>query len=247
MSRSRVGGSNALPDHKSYKSAVVLIPRGWRKLESNLGNDTVNTFQLLDWIHKVRSVHDRHIHRWPMPHITILYPFVHPQENAQVYGETMEKLRNACRSYRMTGDELTVSLGSGEDALGYFLHSSKSATVYLRPEGSSWLGDLMRHILMSDPKLRPYDEQIREGVRLPKEDSGDGDEALCGAIERHFKPHLSLGQWQGRVAAVNAIPDLAKSFPGPMEWETKELCILHRNGFKDPFQVVETIPINGPS
>jgi len=230
MSRSRVGGSNTLPDHKSYKSAVVLIPKGWRQSESNLeiGNDTVNTFHLLDWIHKVRSVHDRHIHRWPMPHIMILYPFVHPQENAQVYGKTL-------------------SLGSGEDAFGYFVHSNKSATVYLRPEGSSWLGDLMRHILMSDPKLRPYDEQIREGGRLPKEDTGDGDEALCGAIERHFKPHLSLGQWQGRIAAVNAISDIAKSFPGPIEWETKELCVLHRNGFKDPFRIVETIPIDDPS
>lgn len=196
---------------------------------------------LLNWIHKVRRGHDRHIDRWPMPHITLLYPFVHPRENADVYDTVRERLREACASF--SGGQL--SFGAGQDAFGYFAHSRKSATVYLKPQAAhSWLGRLLAHVLTSSQELRDNDEQAREGGRLPAPqlDSAGG---LQLAVEEHFTPHLSLGQWPGKGAAEKAVASLAASFPGPIAWQVKDLCLLQRDVFRDPFRVAQRIPIGG--
>ncbi|TFK47371.1 hypothetical protein OE88DRAFT_1738667 [Heliocybe sulcata] len=243
MSRSGGRGPpNTLPDHKSHKSAVVLVPKGWGYSASTSDGSHPEISKLLDWIQDVRSSHDRHIRRWPMPHITLLYPFAHPRDNALVYEQVIRDLREACRTYPASGEE-RISISSGKDGFGYFLHSKKSSTVYLKPQQKSWLVDLMQHILSFSALLSDYDEQIREGGRLPKDSVGDDEDVLRQIIERHFSPHLSLGQWQGRAAAESAIHGLMATFPGPIQWDVRELCILQRDGFKDPFRVVDTISI----
>ncbi|EPQ51592.1 hypothetical protein GLOTRDRAFT_132961 [Gloeophyllum trabeum ATCC 11539] len=210
---------------------------------------------LLNWIHKVRRGHDRHIDRWPMPHITLLYPFVHPRENADVYDTVRERVREACASF--SGASGQLSFGAGQDAFGYFAHSRKSATVYLKPQAAhSWLGRLLAHVLASSQELRDYDEQAREGGRLPAPRAvtctaggylhrGRLPAPRALAVEEHFTPHLSLGQWPGKGAAEKAVASLAESFPGPVAWQVKDLCLLQRDGFRDPFRVAQRIPIGG--
>ncbi|KDQ58285.1 hypothetical protein JAAARDRAFT_58004 [Jaapia argillacea MUCL 33604] len=280
-----------LPPNKSHKSAVVLIPPGWFVPSSNtqqsspIGDTSDGSFEMTSSIQNIRSIHDRHFHRWPMPHITLLYPFVHPKENVSSsddYAKIVETLRDACQNFEFEGGERSLWLGGqtnaenasdggfgfgGESPFGQFRHSKKSWTLFLRPLPATppgpprpdlssapasvpWLNSLMASLL-SQPLLREYDEQVREGGRLPREE--DVSDAalelpkLQKRVEERFQPHLSLGQWSGEQHAKGFLPTLNTTFSSSHRWDVSEVCISQRDGFEDPFRVVQRIPLGRPT
>ena len=91
---------------KTHHTAVVLIPPAevWPPIQA------------------IRQRHDRHAHRWVMPHITLLYPF----RPHQAFPAVAEQLAAVCR----TLEPFPLTLR----ALHYFDHGRGSYTLWLMPE-----------------------------------------------------------------------------------------------------------------
>jgi len=108
---------------KSFKTAVVVIP----------------PFDLWEPIQEIRRRHDRKIERW-MPHITLVYPFVPPEE----FDDAEARIAEA-----------TAPLGPFSVRLARvrsFDHGRGNATAWLAPEPAEPLERLHAAILAMFPK-----------------------------------------------------------------------------------------------
>ena len=103
-------------NRKTYHTAVVLVPPAevWPPIQA------------------IRERHDRHAHRWVMPHITLLYPF-RPQQEFPLH---TEQLSMACRTL------VPFSLCLRE--FRYFDHGRGSYTLWLAPEPAHTVKQLQR-------------------------------------------------------------------------------------------------------
>jgi 2'-5' RNA ligase len=90
---------------KTHTTAVVLIPAE----------------ECWEPIQVIRRQHDRQIRRW-MPHITLLYPFLLPEEFDRVAGD----LRSACRAVEPF--ELRLA------RFDHFQHGRRNHTLWLAPD-----------------------------------------------------------------------------------------------------------------
>lgn len=113
----------SLTGKKVFHTALVIIP----------SND------IWEDIQEIRKEYDSHFQRW-MPHITILFPFVSPEEFIIVKENLMEVLSNEIEPFEVNLNEF-----------GYFNQKSNS-TLWLKPE-STQLQPLYELIKKTIPSL----------------------------------------------------------------------------------------------
>ncbi len=89
-------------------------------------------------IQVVRRIHDPHFTRW-MPHVTLLYPFVHEARLA----EAADLLRPAAAAVEPF--DLTLN------GFGKFTHSARSVTLWLQPEPVGPLAALQARLEQAAP------------------------------------------------------------------------------------------------
>src|SRR5437870_4582828 len=93
---------------KTHKSSLCIIP----------------PVDFWPSIQQIRQTHDRHLKRWPQPHINLLYPFIPIQEFRQF--DVFEKIKETLADEKAFKVKL--------QKLEYFVHGRKSSTVWLKPD-----------------------------------------------------------------------------------------------------------------
>lgn len=175
---------------KTHHTAVALVPPP----------------MLWEPIQAIRRLHDRHVQRW-MPHINLLYPFV-PQAQ---FPEVLPRLHEVGR--QIAACEITLAVFRS------FVHSSRSATLWLDPEPHAPLLQLQAALHAAFP-------QCDDLTRFPA----------------GFTPHLSVAQATSK-RALQALQEACQAHWQPLHWPLTNLALLCRTG-DTPFQVAHTIPLH---
>ncbi|KAF8466937.1 2'-5' RNA ligase superfamily-domain-containing protein [Kalaharituber pfeilii] len=237
-----MSGPPPLPPHLSYKSALILsLPE---------------SHPLHDRIQRIRKEYDSHVNRWPMAHVTLIFPFLTPPPSLPSPDSSIPPGLPSPTALDRLGAILSqfqpfvVRL----ETLDHFQHSRKSSTVYIEPtgEGAELLVDLQGRL---------------EGEFREELGKGDG---------RGFHPHLSLGQGGGEKHQTKSPPTRLKSLfsqqlwgsPDPLnasghpprgsgaadedvevgsecEWLIDRVQLVYREGYKDPMRVVGELSLGG--
>lgn len=221
--------SAALPSNKSFKSALILALPGSHPLYTP--------------IQRIRSTRDRHLKRWPMPHITLLYPFA-PYDTLH-WDEAMRAVRATLIAIQ---DPLNLSIGlnASQDApnqgLGAFQHSLSSSTIFLRPSPESAVQHLV-HTLISNPVLTDYHDTLLHPPH-PLEVSSNGAPPTLDEVAAAFRPHLSLGQWKTSDDVMQGTKWCTKRLRefDRVPWDVAQVIAIKREGFHGSFEIVEEIP-----
>lgn len=235
-----------LPSHKSYTSALILaLPP---------------SSPLYQHVQAIRAQRDRHLSRWPMPHITLLYPFA-------PYGTThWVKAMEAVREVLARNTTFQIALGVGSvdvietdspqsvsadpadsSALGVFQHSWRSSTIFLRPSPESAVQSLV-HALLGHPELVTYhDTLLHDSEPLAFEDAAGGIPTM-GQVERAFRPHISLGKWGGSADADRGVKWCQSLIAGVghTQWDIDRVAAVRREGYEGEFQVMEDVSLFQP-
>lgn len=130
-----------LPLHKSYKSALVIVPE----------------CDALDTIEQIRKLHDRRYYRW-MPHITMIFPFVAVDGPAETRENTIKIVRDIVYAKK----QLSISFA----CFNSFTHSRNSHTLYLRPDSGSEIA-LQSLVDQLAKALPDFDDVRRDGHFSP--------------------------------------------------------------------------------
>lgn len=146
------------------------------------------------------------------PHVNLVYPFI-PD-----VGNGLEKAAQIISEALKPFARFPVHMST----LKYFVHGSNSATVWLDPE-SDQLNKLQSALARAFPEYQDLNHDPSRGI--------------VG-----FVPHLSLGQWTGKVEAERAIQEISSAWK-PGSFDAWEVVIMSRRGFDDPFVVRYSIPI----
>lgn len=155
-------GGHRKSHRKSHRTAVVAVPQEalWPPIQA------------------IRQAHDRQLHRW-MPHVTLLYPFVLPDELAAA----LEPLRAAAASVPCFEVELA--------RFAYFRHRH-DATLWLRPEPGNGFGRLRDALEaafpgMDDTRCFPagFTPHLSVGQARPQQ-----ARALAEVLERAWSAHV---------------------------------------------------------
>lgn len=150
-------------------------------------------------IQRIRQDHDPAFTRWP-PHANLLYPFV-ADEHFPVVAERLAQELADC-------GPLTVTLAE----FGYFRHSQRSVTVWLRPD-----------ISPAGALDAIWDRLERAFPQCRRKDGGR-------------QAHLSVAKAKPRND--REVDKLVASFRAgwePIVFEIDRLSIISRAGFEDPF------------
>ena len=98
-----------------------------------------------------------------------------------------------------------------------FFHRSKGSTVFLRPSADPAAWNALYKALAG---LYP------------------------DCVEREaFTPHLTVGQWGGNKRQLEAECELLGEGWTSVSFDLTHVCPIARDGFDDPFRVIERIPL----
>ncbi len=159
-------------------------------------------------IQAIRREHDPQIARW-MPHVTLLYPFVE--------GRALAPAADMLRPVAEQAPRFRVRLAQ----FGFFIHSGRSATVWLRPDPAEPVVRLQSALLAVFPWCDDT-SRFAEG----------------------FTPHLSVGRW-GAHEAEAAAAELQASWR-PLDWRVESVCLIARpESGEGPFAVRHVLPLAG--
>ncbi|RHY33459.1 hypothetical protein DYB32_001638 [Aphanomyces invadans] len=201
---------HALPPHLAHKSALALVLTE---------DDSPLTYACVQGI---RHHHDKSFDRWP-PHINLVYPF----------------LANPSTQIDAILARVAAAVEATFPAVHHFVHSKKSATIFLDPDNES---------------TRPQLQAIQAAVQAAFPE--------CNHDTRPFVPHLTLGQTGGSNQAIASLTRLidssfrAKSSEGQaatdaeptswtLRWSIGRLVVLERQGADDPFKIVGQVALQG--
>ncbi|CAK4672854.1 hypothetical protein LEN26_009315 [Aphanomyces euteiches] len=192
-----------MPPHLAHKStlAIVLTEK-----------DSPKAYDL---VQSVRQVHDKSYQRWP-PHINLLYPFLaQPTTQMDTIVERVQAAIQDIPAFQATFPELH-----------HFVHSKKSATLFLQSEPSSTAVQM---------------QQLQAALQAAFPE--------CNYDTRPFVPHMTLGQARGEDAVHNLAHDVNASIEasfGPertIEWTVSRVVIMERKGNDDPFEIVGEVAL----
>lgn len=161
MAKSAVG---ALPEIKSYKSALVVIPPA--------------ALPELALIEEIRRLHDKRFERW-MPHITMVFPFF-----SSDYREKQADQQLQATLERILADHQRIQCSL--DRFAWFKHGMNNYTLYLAPDAVSTvlLKQLVDQLASEIPE---YDDVRRHGVFTPHLSLGQfrGEAEMRSLMEKY--------------------------------------------------------------
>lgn len=159
-------------------------------------------------------VRDRGLWRWP-PHANLLYPFVAPR----LFGVAAPVLAGALSSVPPFEVELRE--------LRLFVHSPRSATLWLHPEPS------------------------RPGALVDLEDAlqaalphADAQTEGHGGV---FTAHFTVGHFEGEAAALSARDAILASGWEGVRFSVREVCLMARDGPDGQFEPAYWVPLGAGS
>ncbi len=175
--------------------------------------------ELWDPIQRIRSVHDSAYQRW-MPHINLMFPFVHPDGFSVAHSALTEALK--------TFEPFDISL----EQFSHFEHK-KNCVLWLYPGTTATANDSLQP--------SPHITQLLQAMVsvLPQ-----CDDQLKKNEQNTFFPHLTLGQF-AKSELDRKQKEFRASWPGPLQWKVNEVYIISRNGPNAPFQVDYTVSLGG--
>lgn len=133
-----------------------------------------------------------------------------------------------------------------QDSFGYFSHN-KSNTLWLKPvdgcqaTGSATQGDNPAAFIQSTAPHHPDVLNLQARLQSVFPECDD----LSKISQAGFQPHLSIGQFQH-----NAVDKFAAQFQKQwesFEFEVKEVYLISRADFNDPFHVRYAVRLGGES
>ncbi|KAF2194555.1 hypothetical protein K469DRAFT_706023 [Zopfia rhizophila CBS 207.26] len=223
-----------LARHLSHKSALALLPPS----------------TITPPIEAVRQTHDKQFARWP-PHINLIYPFLaspsevaENEKTAEQQGDGVQassdpspphlKHEIYSRIHKVTKGIQPFHISLLADPPGAFSHSKRSKTVWLDPSQQK-----------SDPPVTPV-HNLQAALQA--------EFSECGADQRPFTPHLSVGQAKSDVAAQNLSNDIKESISGflsgsrgsqpvALEWYVDKVYVIERKRFYDRFKIVGVVEL----
>lgn len=153
-------------------------------------------------------VRDRGLWRWP-PHANLLYPFATPS----LFEAAAPALADALAGVPPFEVELLE--------LRLFVHSARSATLWLHPEPSrpGALIDLEAALVAALPHC---DAQLRDGV---------------------FTAHFTVGHFEGEAAALSARDAILASGWEGVRFGVDEVCMMRRDDANGQFEPAVWVPL----
>lgn len=131
----------SLPDHKSFKSALVLVPPDHQMVH----------------VDRIRETHDRRFNRW-MAHITLVFPFIPTDTSFARQEQILQTVRHSLK----TLGPFQLSF----DRFDYFKHSSRSFTLYLAPGAHA--RERLQHLVQTLAHALPeYDDVRKNDIFTP--------------------------------------------------------------------------------
>ncbi|ESO13063.1 hypothetical protein HELRODRAFT_159663 [Helobdella robusta] len=187
-------------EKKSNKSAVVIIPpeEVWSQIQD------------------IRSKHDKSYKRW-MPHINLVYPFVHDDPTGVNYETCKENISSMIKKDNIKSFQVNFDASSFQ----HFKHKS-SCTLWLKPLRDGEKHEDIVHLQSSLHAAFP-----------------EYNDLSCIPPDHEYTPHLSLGQFNfGKIeeAKIGFKEKWRK-----IEFAVDRIYLISRKNFASPFEIRHAI------
>ncbi len=179
-------------------------------------------------------VHDKAYKRW-MPHINMIYPFKADINDGQVFTDAAHTIQERL------ADIPPFKVAFSKQAFNNFSHR-KNCTLWLKPlqvdedavvDTTEGAAAAAAETLPSHPTVMKIQQRLVEMFPEYTDQSRIRDTG--------FQPHLSLGQFKPKVIQ-NVTANFQASWTD-IEFEVKEIYIISRANFDDPFHIRHTVPL----
>ena len=184
----------------------------------------------------VFSDHDKAFKRW-MPHINLLFPFISDRDDGQNFTEAAREIQLAL------ADMKPFTVHFSNQSLGYFLRKKK-CTLWLQPLEEQCTETSGDQRTPEDPKSSatlPHHPKVIELQKIVESLFSECSDLSAISEDAGFQPHLSLGQFP--ASKIKAVCEGYQKAWVDFSFEVKEVHLISRVDFHDPFHIRHSVPL----